>query len=186
MQWKSHLIFFAVAASVITAPSDNQSSCELDFCEVDPNYPEQILNTLPLWQYKFNSPVEVPKAKRSASSDSFLVETKLCDSKISFSRPQRMKSADNKTRTIVNHLNFTQLVRFEYCSSENFPCTYNIYPKTIQSHCQQKYMLVKLVAFDDDNSCLVTEKFLVPSSCDCMIATGDFIKGVKEDLLRLP
>lgn len=148
MQWKSFLIFFAVAPSVITAPSDKD-------------------------------------AKRSAYSDSFLVETKLCDSKITFSQPQRMKSVDNKVRTIVNHLNFTQLVRFEYCSSENFPCTYNIYPKTIQSHCQQKYMLVKLVAFDDDNSCLMTEKFLVPSSCDCMIATEDFIKGVKEDLITL-
>lgn len=126
------------------------------------------------------------RASVQTSSDSFLVETKLCESKISFSQPQRMKNTKNQVRTIVNHRNLTQLVRFERCSSENFPCTFSIYPNTIRSHCQQKYSLVNLVVLEDETNCLVMEKFLVPSSCDCMIEKGDFVKGVKEDLLQQP
>jgi hypothetical protein len=150
------------------------------------NYPEEFLNSQELWKYKFDSAPKAIKTKRSIQSDSFLVETKLCESKISFRRPQRLRNSQGNVRTIVNHRNYTQVVRFELCSSENFPCTFNVYPKSTKSFCQQKYLSLKLLAFDENKNCLVTEKFLVPSSCDCLIAKEDLLKGVKDDLIRQP
>lgn len=187
MRFKLLLIFVAFIGFGCAQNEEWKDSptCESKFCERDTNYPEKKLNSLELWKYKFDTP-KVFKAKRSISSDAFLVETKLCESKISFRRPQKLKNSHGRFRSIVNHLNYTQIVRFELCSSENFPCTFNIYPKSIQSFCQQKYLTLKMLAFDEDKNCLVTERFPVPSSCDCLIDKEDLLKGVKNDLLHQP
>lgn len=149
-----------------------------DYIENDPNYPENKLNDLPLWKYQFKSNV-----REKRENQQFLVETKLCDSKISFKQPQKLRNIKNKWRTIINHGNYSQFVRFEECSSLNFPCTYNIYPQQVRSFCQQNYLKIDLWAMDDAANCLVMEKFHIPSSCDCMIEKEDFFKGVSKDLL---
>lgn len=184
----SFLVFviFIVIVGVQTEDEIDTTCDTGKFCEEDPNYPERILNSLDLWKYNFALSPVVPRVKRSITADSFLIETKLCESKITFMRPQKLKNTNSKLRTIVNHSNFSQLVRFETCSSENFPCTFDIYPKSIKSFCQQKHRSVQLLAFDDLQNCLVTEKFLIPSSCECLIHKEDLFKGINSDLLRRP
>lgn len=175
------ILLFAFVVCSAQNDEDDKNLCESKCCEEDPNYPENILNTLSLWKYDFDDP---PKTKRSVNLESFLVETKLCESKINLMRPQKLKNTDGKLRTIVNHSNYTQFVRFETCSSENFPCTFNVYPKSVKSFCQQKQSSVKLLAFDEDRNRLVTEKFPIPMTCDCLIDKGDFLKGVNRDLIE--
>lgn len=86
----------------VFADDSEISSCEYKFCEEDPNYPEKILNSLELWRYNFESSDD-RKAKRSLDfdSNSFIVERKLCESKISFIRPQKIENVNNQLRTIV-------------------------------------------------------------------------------------
>lgn len=158
-------------------------TCNCEYLDFDPNYPEEILNGMDLWRYEFDSK---PRSERSANldSNSYLVETKLCDSKISFIRPQQLKNVDDKIRTIVNHQNYTQFVRMEICNAVNFPCTFDIYPRSVRSFCQQYYRTINFLAFDNQKRCLVTEKFNVPSSCACVIDKEDLLNGVKKDLLQ--
>lgn len=179
MQKLHFLILFAIFAISGSEESEEVEKCESKFCEEDPNYPEKILNSLQLWKYKFN--LEPKREKRSLTPDldSYLIETKLCDSKISFNRPQKLKNINQKLRTIVNHKNYTQFVRMEVCSSVNFPCTFNIYPSSVRSFCHQNYKTVELLAFDERKNCLVAEKFSVPSACACVIDKEDLLKGVK-------
>lgn len=169
--WKiiSLAIFFAIFVSS-------------EIIESDPNYPLEQLQKLELWKYNF--PTEKNREKRSTSDDQYLKETKLCDSTISFKRPQKLRNINNKWRTIVNHSNYTQYVRFEECSSLNFPCTYNIYPQPVRSFCEQTNMRLSLWAFDETTDCLIMDKFLIPSTCDCVIEKEDFFKGVSKNLLR--
>lgn len=178
-------ILFAFIFVFVSAYDFEDNKCESKFCEEDRNYPEQLLDSLKLWEYDLNPQPEQRSRKRSptTTSDSFLIETKLCDSSISFKRPQKLKNIDNKLRTIVNHRNYTQLVRFEICSSQNFPCTFNVYPKTVTSYCQSVLRLVPLLAYDEDEHHVLTEKFLIPSSCDCMIDKGDLFRDVHKALL---
>lgn len=150
-----------------------------EIIDQDPEYPIKQLEKLDLWKYNFHS----YRVKRSIS-DQYLKETKLCDSIISFKRPQKLKNVNNRWRTIVNHENYTQFVRFEECSSLNFPCTYNIYPQPVRSFCQQSNMKLSLWAFDAETNCLIMDKFLVPSTCECSIEKEDFFKGISENLLR--
>lgn len=177
------LISFLISA-VVHADIDEKDTeaCESKFCEEDPNYPEKILNTLELWRYNIVSPVG-HKSKRSLDRTPFLSEQKLCETKTSFMRPQKLKNINGQLRTIVNHLNYTQIVKFETCSSENFPCTFNVFSQSVASFCEQKYSYLKLLAYDEGKNCIVTEKFLVPSSCDCLIDEKDLLRGVKKDLL---
>lgn len=187
MRFEKVAILLAFIFVLVSAYDFEDNKCESKFCEEDPNYPEQLLDSLKLWELDLNSQTEHQSRKRSISpttSDSFLIETKLCDSSISFKRPQKLKNIDNKLRTIVNHRNYTQLVRFEICSSQNFPCTYNVYPKTVASYCQSVLRLVPLLAYDEDEHNVVNEKFLIPSSCDCMIDKGDLFRGVHNDILK--
>jgi hypothetical protein len=168
------IIVLIFACFLMCHAEDSAKNCEtIKDCEEDPNYPEEKLNRLDFSKYKFTvSHIEGGKSKRSTdvNKGSFLVETKLCDSKVSFMRPQRLQNVKEEWRTIVNHKNLTQFVRREECLSENFPCTYNLYPNTVRSHCQQNYVTVSLWAFDIEQNCLVMDKFSVPSSCDCIIA----------------
>jgi hypothetical protein len=150
-----------------------------EIIEKDPSYPLEQLENLNLWKYNFPTNRE----KRS-TSEQYLQETKLCDSSISFKRPQKLRNANNKWRTIVNHANYTQYVRFEVCSSLNFPCTYNIYPQPVRSFCQQSDMKLSLWAFDTEANCLIMDKFLIPSTCDCIIEKEDFFRGISKNLLR--
>ena len=177
--------FCAVFVSVIASKSEEEK-CESKFCEEDPNYPEKILNTLGLWKYNFDKNPLKSRARRSTDfkSDAYLVETKLCKSNIVFHQPQKLKNINGELRTIVNHKNYTQIVRMETCEAENFPCTFNIYPKSVRSFCNQNYDTIQLVALDDRKNCLVTERFEVPSSCACAINKEDFMKGVSRDLLK--
>lgn len=169
---------FYLASFIVTAV------VSLEIVEHDPNYPkENQLIDIKLWKYNFNT----GRQKRAyETNQQFLQETKLCDSKISFKRPQKMKDINNKWRTIINHDNYTQFLRFEECSSLNFPCTYNIYPQSVRSFCQQKYSKISLWSLNDDTNCLVMDKFIVPSTCNCMIEKDDFFKGVSKDLLGRP
>lgn len=182
------LIFTATLIVASSENSEEVEKCVSKFCEKDPNYPVQVLEELELWQYKFDAQPEMTKNKRSVNpnSDDFLIETKLCDSKISFARPQKLTNTQGKFRTIVNHQNYTQFVRTETCNSENFPCTFNVYPQSVRSFCHQDYKILKLLALDDRNNCLVTEKFVIPSSCACVIDKEGLLKGVKKDLLQGP
>jgi hypothetical protein len=182
------LVIFAVflLRSFGAGDDRDEMKCDPKFCEEDPNYPERILNGLELWRFKFDrNPVNL-RAKRSIdfNSDAYIVEAKLCKMNIALNRPQKLRNVDGILRTIVNHQNYTQIVRMETCISENFPCTGNIYPKSVRSFCHQNYDPVTLVAFDDRKNCLVTEKFNVPSSCACAIDKEDFFKGVSRDLQR--
>lgn len=150
------------------------------------NYPEADLDQLNLWAYKFNTqPIETSKSKRSADdkNQDFLIEAKLCESKIVFTRPQRLKNLDNKVQTIVNHRNYTQFVRFEECETPSFPCTRDIYPFNVRSFCQQNYHKINLLAYDELMKCLIEDYFIVPSTCDCMIDTGDLLRGVHKNIL---
>jgi Spaetzle len=160
---------------------------ELDhFDDVD-RFGALNLNQNKFWENIVNS----KKSKRESRhflkdispSNQFLRETKLCESRISFKRPQRLKNVNNKWRTIINHSNYTQFVRFEDCLSRNFPCTYNIYPRPVRSFCEQNYHQISLYAMDDEENCLIMDKFMIPSSCDCMIEKEDFFQGVSKDLL---
>lgn len=171
MQFQIFLVL-CLALPLVSTQEGTKSTCESKFCEEDENYPEKILGA-----------PESPKAKRSTSSDSFLTESKLCESKIFFTKPEKLRNSSNKLRTIVN---LTELLRFEVCLSENFPCTFDIYPKTAKSFCHQKYTEIRLLAMDDERNCLVTEIFPVPTACDCMIDSGDFLQGVNRDLLQKP
>lgn len=173
-------LFFAIVES--DNDEDSNEPCESKFCEEDPNYPERILNTLELWRFNIDSRTDL-RVKRSVDRTPFLSEKKLCESQISFMRPQKLKNVNGQFRTIVNHLNYTQIVKFESCSSENFPCTFNVFPQSVQSFCQQKYSSLKLLAFDEGENCIVTEKFLIPTSCDCLIDSVETLKGVRKDLL---
>lgn len=175
------LILFLVLKLTLAKDNLSDNSCESKFCEEDPNYPEEILNSFELWRFKFDS-VDYRLAKRSLDSNSFITERKLCESNVSFIRPKKLKNVDNQLRTIVNHLNYTQTIMFETCSSENFPCTFDIYPNSVKSFCQQQYTKFELLAYDEDRNGIVTENFLIPSSCDCQIEESDFLKGVKKDL----
>lgn len=143
-------------------------------------YPLNQLSKLDLWKYFSH---QNQREKRSMDNQ-YLTETKLCDSKISFRRPQRLKNINSKWQTIVNHANYTQFVRFEECLSENFPCTYNIYPKPIRSFCQQTTHVVTLLAFNSETNRLSMDKFNVPSSCDCLFIKEDFFSGVSKNLLQ--
>lgn len=185
------IVFLILLAFFVFSSAENSeevNKCESKFCEEDENYPEKILNSLELWKYKFDPEPKSLKEKRSINpdSDSYLIEAKLCDSRISFNRPQKLKNANEKWRTVVNHRNYTQFVRMEICNSANFPCTFNIYPSSVRSFCHQNYKTVELLAFDDHKNCLVAEKFNVPSSCACAIDKEDLLKGVKQDLLQRP
>lgn len=182
-------VFFIYAVFVaVFATKSEEEKCKSKFCEEDPNYPEKILNTLELWKYNFDRKPLNSRARRSTDfkSDAYLVEAKLCKVNIIFHQPQKLKNIDDKLRTIVNHKNYTQIVRMETCEAENFPCTFNIYPQSVRSFCNQNYDTIQLVAFDDHKNCLVTEKFKVPSSCACAINKEDFMKGVHRDLLQRP
>lgn len=153
--------------------------------EKDPDYPLERLNKLDLWKYNFAS----GRQKRSSADDQrlgddYLREVKLCDSAISFRRPQKLRNVNDKWRTIVNHANFTQFVRFEKCSSLNFPCTYEVYPQNVRSFCQQSHLKLALWAFDEEANCLIMDKFLIPSACECIIEKEDFFSGVSRNLLR--
>lgn len=116
MRFEKVVILFALIFVLISADDFEDNKCDSKFCEEDPNYPEQLLDSLKLWEHDWNSQPEKQSRKRSISSmttsDSF-IETKLCDSSISFKRPQKLKNINDKLRTIVNHRNYTQLVRFE-------------------------------------------------------------------------
>lgn len=149
-----------------------------EIIEKDPDYPLEQLEKIDLW--KFNFPIQ--RQKRSSSP--YLKEAKLCDSVISFKRPQKLRSVDQKWRTIVNHSNYTQFIRFEICSSLNFPCTYNIYPQAVRSFCQQSNSKLSLWAFDDESNSVIMDKFVIPSNCDCIIEKEDFFSGVSKNLLR--
>lgn len=151
------------------------------------NYPEAELDQLDLWKYEFDTQqIKTGKGKRSAADNNqedFLIEAKLCESKIVFTRPKRLKNLDDKVQTIVNHRNYTQFVRFEECDIPSFPCTRDIYPFNVRSFCQQNYHKVNLLAYDEEIKCLVEDDFIVPSTCDCMIDKGDLLRGVHKNIL---
>lgn len=173
-------LFFLACFIVTTAVA-------FDLIEIDPNYNypgEEQLKTMELWKYNF--PESRQKRSSEINSNQFLMETKLCDSKISFKKPIKMKNVNNEWRTIVNHGNYSQFVRIEVCSSLNFPCTYNIYPQPVRSFCKQNYHKISLWSMDVEANCLVMDKFFVPSTCDCLIEKEDFFKGVSKDLLKRP
>lgn len=157
----------------------------VDTIEIDPNYPEEQLNRMDLWKYTFAESIR-QKRGTDLNSNQFLMETKLCDSIISFKKPQKLRNVNKKWRTIVNHGNYTQFVRFEECSSLNFPCTFNIYPQPVRSFCQQNHHKISLWSMDVEANCLIMDKFFVPSNCDCMIEKEDFFRGVSKDLLKSP
>lgn len=193
MQFQKIAVIFLLSLVLVSA---EEASCGSNYCEDDPNYPEQSLDQLNLWQYDFDEPdknsqsadaeavaSDTARPKRSLDSSGFLVEEKLCKSVCRNVRLQKMKNVNDEMRTIVNHRNYTQRVTMETCTSENFPCTFNIYPKTVKSFCQQKYSVRKLLAFDEVKRCVVRDKFLVPSSCDCLIDKEDWLNGVNKDLL---
>lgn len=176
----------------------------------DFSYPEDKLDALDLWKYNFNSvPVNFDtKTKNSAEEDykepvvtdikrkrsikdddevnlqEYLIETKLCESKIMFTRPRKLQNVNNKLMTIVNHRNYTQFVRFENCLEPHFPCTRNVYPFDIKSFCHQNYHTVRLLAFDQERNCLLEDDFVVPSTCDCMIDKDDLFKGVHKNIIQ--
>jgi hypothetical protein len=185
-------VLLLLLASVLS--EDGEKYCEsVKDCEEDPNYPETLINSLQPWRYQFNGDQfqdEIGKRKRSVDINSdtnqYLIETKLCESIISFKRPRLLKNTRNQWRTIVNHQNFTQFVRHEACSSVNFPCTFSVYPKAVRSFCQQSNMTLSLWALDEQRNCLVMDKFNVPTTCDCIIEKEDLFRGVKKDLLRRP
>lgn len=171
----------------------NYSKCS----DSDFSYPEDKIDALDLWKYNqmFNSrPAEdesgVMRKGRSLNErnnfnlQDYLVETKLCDSQIVFTRPQKLKNSNNKMLAIVNHRNYTQFVRFENCLEPSFPCTRNIYPFDTKSFCHQNYHTIKLLAFDQENNCLLEDNFVVPSTCDCMIDKDDLFRGVHKNILR--
>lgn len=183
MKVERFLVIFAnlmAILSIICAQTNDNNLCELKFCLQDPDYPEQVLSSLGLWKFNF-IPREV---ERSLSPDSFLAETKLCESTVSFLRPQKLKNSKNILRTIVNHLNYTQVIRFETCISENFPCTFNVFPENTKSFCHQNYSPYTMLALDEEQGCIVSEEFLIPMSCDCMIEKTDLLRGVTKDLFR--
>lgn len=174
--------FLKIALALICFSKLVFADADSKFSEEDPNYPEKILNSLELWRYEFDSS-DGNIAKRSLNSNSFIRERKLCESKISLIRPKKFKNLKEQLRTIINHLNYTQTVRVETCLSENFPCTFNTLPNSVQSFCQQRHSAMKLLAYDEVHHCIVAEDFLIPSSCDCKIITNDFLKDVKKNLL---
>jgi hypothetical protein len=184
------ILLVLLLASVLC--ESEEKYCEtIKDCEADPNYPEEILNKLNLESYSFEERYTDEIRKRrsvdiNSDANQYLVEAKLCESLISFKRPRLLKNTKNEWRTIVNHDNFTQLIRREECSSANFPCTWNIYPKAVRSFCQQTDSTVTLWALDEQRNCLVMDKFNVPTSCDCIIEKEDLFRGVKQDLLRRP
>lgn len=158
------------------------------------DYPEAAIDKHDLWRYnKFDTRPPVERTKRSPTSESttkkedniqnYLIEAKLCESKIVFTRPQRLKNLDDKVQTIVNHRNYTQYVRFEECEVPSFPCTRDVYPFNVRSFCQQNYHKINLLAYDEDMDCLKEDEFIVPATCDCMIDTGDLLKGVHINIL---
>lgn len=157
------------------------------FCD---EYPEKQLDNLELWKYDFDTEMEPERTKRSYSDDNqvnkkdYFIETKLCDSAIVFTRPQKLTNTNNKLLTIVNHRNYTQFVRFENCLEPSFPCTRNVYPFNVKSFCHQNYHKVKLLAFDEENNCLLEDYFVVPSTCDCMIDKSDLFQGVHKNILN--
>lgn len=161
----------------------SENYCASGDCVADPSYPQKILDFLGLWRFEFDEDLEIFRHKRSLDSAPFLVEAKLCQSECSIKRPQKLKNVNNEMRTIVNHENYTQAVTFEICSTENFPCTFNVFPNSVRSFCQQKYTIHKLLAFDEVKKCVVNDKFLIPSSCDCMIDQEDLLKDVKKNNL---
>lgn len=187
MQFQKVIVILLLSVTLTCA---EEAACGSNYCEKDPNYPEQQLDQLNLWQYDFDEPEENSQSadearpKRSLDPSGFLVEEKLCKSECRNVRPQKMRNVNDELRTIVNHRNYTQRVTMETCSAENFPCTFDIYPKSVKSFCQQKYSVRKLLAFDEVNRCVVRDKFLVPSSCDCLIDKEDWLEGVNRDFLH--
>lgn len=188
MQFQTLVSIFMLFVALACA---DEASCGSNYCEEDPNYPEQSLDQLNLWQYDFDvleensqsadtSAGDQARPKRSLDASGFLVEEKLCKSVCRNVRLQKMRNVNDEMRTIVNHRNYTQNVMMETCSTENFPCTFNIYPKSVKSFCQQKYSVRKLLAFDEVNRCVVRDKFLIPSSCDCLIDKEDWIAGWRQ------
>lgn len=179
MEVKFSLILIAISSALA-------EFCEDSLCEHYPEYPLEKLQELDLWKYRFPNLSQVRHKRMLKDANQYLIETKLCDSKISFYQPRRLTSMDGMPKTIVNHSNFTQLIRAEECTSANFPCTWDLYPKSVKSFCHQTYIKLNLWTFDDANNCLVMDKFKVPSSCDCIIEKEDFLKGVNQDLLQRP
>ena len=159
-----HKIAFALVYifAVVFADYNLQNpQCESKFCEEDPNYPEKILNSMQLWKYKFDS-TDNRIVKRSSNSDAvFIKEENICESKVSFVRPQKLKSVSNQLKTVVNHHNYTQTIKFVTCSSLNFPCTFNYFyfPNTVRSFCRQKYAPIKLLAYHEQQNSIVTEEY---------------------------
>lgn len=163
--------------------------CDLYDCEEDLDYPLKVLNSLELWRYKFpnqNVHEQVRHKRDEHDANEFLVETKLCESKIKFIRPKMLRNAQNKLKVVVNHANFTQFMRIEECISDNFPCTWDTYPNTVESYCHQNYMKINLWSLNDQNNSLVMENFYVPSSCDCIIMKNQFLQGIRKSLLERP
>lgn len=196
MEQRKFLIFFIVISSCFADDKEHNKYCEtLKHCEHDSDYPQHLLNQLDLWKYQFNrdehyyeSEIESLRNKRSVDTkgdtNQFLIETKLCESTISFARPRRLKNLNNQFRTIVNHQNYTQVIRQEECLSVNFPCTWNIYPKLVRSFCRQNEITQRLWALDEQRNCLVMDKFVIPVACDCIIEKEDVFRGVKKNLLQ--
>ena len=163
--------------------------CELWDCEEDPDYPLELLNSLELWKYKFpdqNYDNQKRHKRDEQDANEFLVETKLCESAIKFIRPKMLRNAQNILKVVVNHANFTQFMRIEECVSDNFPCTWNVYPNTVESYCRQNYMKINLWSLNDQNNSLIMENFYVPSSCDCIIKKENFLQGIRKSLLERP
>lgn len=178
------LIFVVFLSSVVAA-----KFCEDSYCEEFPDYPLEVLNRLELWKFKFpEHKFDDQKRHKRDETDAneFLVETKLCESKIRFIRPKLLNNVQSKLKVIVNHANFTQFMRIEECVSDNFPCTWDVYPNTVESFCKQKFMIINLWSLNDQNSSLVMDKFFVPSSCDCMIMKKNFLQGVRKSLVERP
>jgi len=163
---------------ILCATSLLADDCASNFCEEDPSYPEELLETKELWKF------DLSKRPKRSIEPTYLKEAKLCGSQISTVRPQKMQNDKGDWVTIVNHGNYTQLVRMELCTSVNFPCTFNLYPPNVKSFCQQKQTHVSLLALDKKLNCLVWNKFPIPSACDCMIDRSDLLKSVKNDLLK--
>lgn len=163
--------------------------CEDSYCEEYPDYPLELLDSLELWKYKFpEQKIDEQKRHKRDEKDAneFLVETKLCESRIKFVKPQILNNAQNRSKVVINHANFTQFVRIEECISTNFPCTWDVYPNTVESYCRQNYITIGLWSLNDRNNSLVKEKFYVPSSCDCIINKENFLQGVRKSLLERP
>ena len=178
------LIFLMLLASSV-----DTKFCEDTYCEEFPDYPLDVINSLELWKYKFpeNEVADQTRHKRNEpDANEFLVETKLCESKIRFIKPKLLKNVQNRLKVVVNQANFTQFMRIEECVSENFPCTWDSYPNTIESFCSQNYMEIKLWSLNDQNTSLIMDSFNIPSSCDCMMQKESFLKGVRKSLLQRP